>query len=124
MNGQTSKGTRITLLVYAIYMALYGLLHVVSPETVGAIDPAIERVLGAAAVAFAFGAWLAYTEKTWDKARIMVLTQIVWLIAYTLTMIWGLLTGEIIAMAWGPAILGAVFTVLLTVFYMREQKAS
>ena len=124
MNGQTSKGLRITLLVYAIYMAFYGLLHVVSPETVGAIDPAIERVLGAAAVAFAFGAWLAYAEKSWDKVTIMVLTQIVWLIVYTLTMIWGLLAGEIITMAWAPAIVGAVFAVLLIVFYLREQRAS
>lgn len=124
MNGQTSKGLRITLLVYAIYMAFYGLLHVVSPETVGAIDPAIERVLGAAAVAFAFGAWLAYAEKSWDKVTIMVLTQIVWLIVYTLTMVWGLLAGEIITMAWAPAIVGAVFAVLLIVFYLREQRAS
>ena len=54
MNDQTSKGMRVTLLVYAIYSAFYGLIHVVSPETVGAVDPAIERVLGAASLAFAF----------------------------------------------------------------------
>jgi len=123
MNGQTSKGMRVTLLVYALYSAFYGLIHVVSPETVGAVDPAIERVLGAASLAFAFGAWLAYTEKAWDKARMMVLTQITWMIVYTFTMVWGLLTGEIIAMAWAPAIIGAIFAVLLTVFYLREDKA-
>ena len=44
MNTQTSKGLRITLLVYAIYSLVYGLLHVISPEMVGAKDPAIERV--------------------------------------------------------------------------------
>ena len=123
MNGQTSKGMRVTLLVYAIYSALYGLIHVVSPETVGAIDPAIERVLGAAALAFAFGAWLAYAEKAWDKARMMVLTQIAWMVVYTLTMVWGLLAGEIITAAWPPAIIGAIFAILLAVFYLREEKA-
>ena len=51
MNAQTSKGLRIALLVYTIYSILYGLLHVVSPELVGAKDPAIERVLGAAVLA-------------------------------------------------------------------------
>ena len=60
MDGQTTKGLRILLLIYAIYSALYGLLHVVSPELMKAKDPAIERVFGAAVLAFALGAGLAY----------------------------------------------------------------
>ena len=122
MKGQTSKGLRIALLVYTIYSIVYGLLHVISPEMVGAKDPAIERVLGAAVLAFALGAGLAYLEKIWDKAKIAVLIQAVWMILYTLTMIWGLLTGEIISMAWPAAIIGAVFAVLLTFLYIREEK--
>jgi uncharacterized membrane protein AbrB (regulator of aidB expression) len=90
MRGQTSKGLRIVLLVYAIYSVLYGLLHVVSPETVGAKDPAIERVLGAAVLAFALGAGLAYLERAWDRVRIVVLVQVVWMILYTITMAWGI----------------------------------
>ena len=122
MKGQTSKGLRIALLVYTIYSIVYGLLHVISPEMVGAKDPAIERVLGAAVLAFALGAGLAYLERAWDKVKIAVLIQAVWMILYTLTMIWGLLTGEIISMAWPAAIIGAVFAVLLTFLYIREEK--
>jgi len=122
MNGQTTKGLRITLLVYAVYSALYGLLHVVSPELMKAIDPAIERVLGAAVLAFALGAWLAYRERAWEKVRIVVLVQVVWLILYTLTMAWGLLVGGIAVEAWAPTIIGAVFAVLLSIFYIRERR--
>ena len=120
MNTQTSKGLRNTLLVYAIYSLVYGLLHVISPEMVGAVDPAIERVLGAAVLAFALGAGLAYLEKDWDKVKIAVLMQVAWMILYTITMAWGIVTGGIIAAAWAPTIIGAVFAILLLVFYIRE----
>ena len=122
MNKNTSKGLRIAILVYTIYSIVYGLLHVISPETVGAKDPAIERVLGAAVLAFAFGAGLAYLEKAWKKIKSAVLIQAVWMILYTLTMVWGLLTGEITSLAWPSAIIGAIFAVLLTGLYIREEK--
>jgi uncharacterized membrane protein len=122
MNVQTSKGLRITILVYTIYSVLYGLIHVVSPETVGAKDPAIERILGAAVLAFAFGAGLAYLERAWDRVKIMVLVQAAWMILYTITMAWGLLVGGITADAWVPTIIGAVFAVLLTTLYIREER--
>jgi membrane associated rhomboid family serine protease len=122
MNGQTSTTMRIALLVYAILWGLYGLLHVVSPELVQAKDPAIERVLGAAVVAFALGAALAYVERSWDKVRIVVLLQVIWLILYVITMAWGILTGGIIAAAWPPTIIGAVFAVVLAILYVRERR--
>ncbi len=123
MNGQTSKGFRILLLVYAIYSLLYGLIHVISPELVGAKDPAIERVLGAAVVAFALGAGWAYFEKTWSSVKIVALVQAVWMILYTVTLGWGILAGGITPDAWPPTIIGAIFAVLLTVFYIREEGA-
>ena len=122
MEVQTSKGFRITILVYSIYSAIYGLLHVVSPELMGAKDPAIERVLGAAVVAFALGAGLAYVERSWDRVKIAVLVQVAWMIFYTVTMIWGILVGGIAADAWPPAIIGATFAVLLAFLYIREER--
>lgn len=122
MKGQTSKGLRIAILVYTIYSVLYGLIHVVSPEMVGAKDPAIERVLGAAVLAFALGAGLAYLERAWDRVKIAVLVQVAWMIVYTITMAWGILVGGITADAWIPTIIGAVFAVLLTALYIREER--
>jgi len=71
MNNQRSRGLRITLLVYAIYSIVYGLLHIISPETVGAKDPAIERVLGAAVLVFALGAGFAYLVRDWNKSKFL-----------------------------------------------------
>lgn len=122
MNGQTTKGLRITLLVYTIYSALYGLLHVVSPELVKARDPAIERVLGAAVLAFALGAGLAYLERAWERVKIVVLVQVAWMILYTITMAWGILVGGIAAEAWIPTFIGAVFAVMLLTLYVREER--
>ena len=114
-----SKGLRITLLVYTIYSIGYGLIHVVSPKAVGAVDPAIERVLGAAFLAFAVGGWFAYQTKDWKDAQYLVLVQLVWMILYTITMVWGLLSGGIVQFAWAPAIIGAVFSVIFLVFYFK-----
>jgi membrane associated rhomboid family serine protease len=122
MSKQISKGLKITLLVYAIYSIVYGLLHIISPETVGAKDPAIERVLGAAVFVFALGAGFAYLEREWNKVKISVFMQAAWMILYTITMVWGLLTKDIISMAWAPAIIGVVFALLFTIFYISEEK--
>jgi hypothetical protein len=121
MKGQTSKGLRIILLVFAIYMLAYGLIHVISPELVGAIDPPIERMFGATVVAIALGAGLAYWEKTWSKVRLLVLTLIIWVVLYTLGMTWGILGGGITTVAWPPTIIAAILSVLFIVFYLREQ---
>ncbi len=124
MKGQISKGLKITLLVYAIWWAVYGLLHVVSPELMQAVDPAIERVLGATALALAIGAALAYLQKAWEGVKIMVQMQAIWMILFVITMAWGLLTGSIVPAAWPPTIIGAVFAVLLVFLWVRESRLS
>lgn len=48
--------------------------------------------------------------------------QVAWMILYTITMAWGILVGAISAEAWPPTIIGAVFAVLLTTLYIREEK--
>jgi peptidoglycan/LPS O-acetylase OafA/YrhL len=121
MKSHTTKGLRIVLLVYAIFWAVYGLLHVISPELMQARDPAIERILGAAVFTFAIGAGLAYWEKDWARVKNLVLVQVIWMFLYTITMAWGILVGGIDAVAWGPTIIGAVFAVLLLILYIREE---
>jgi divalent metal cation (Fe/Co/Zn/Cd) transporter len=122
MNSQTSKGLSIVLLVYAVYSILYGLLHVISPELMMAKDPAIERVLGTAFLAFALGAGLAYLERDWKKVKILVVVQAAWMLLYSITMAWGILVGGIPALAWMPTLIGTVFAVLLSTLYIREKR--
>jgi hypothetical protein len=124
MKGQTSKGLRILLLVYAIYMAIYGLGHVLMPGTLGPLDPATTVLFGLAVLVFVIGALLAYREKTWEKVRIVVLMQVVWMILYTIGFVWGLASGGIPAeaMMFGPPIIGGIFAILFLIFYFRERK--
>ncbi len=123
MKGQISAGLKIVIAIYAVLWAIYGLIHVISPELVQAKDPAIERILGAAIVIFALGAGLAYLTKSWEGVRIVILLQIGWMLLYTITMAWGILTGGITADAWPPTIIGAVFAILLSALYAREAGA-
>ena len=122
MKGQTSKGLRITLLVYAISSVLSGLFHMVGPQTVVAQDQAIERVLGGAMLAFALGAGLAYRERVWERVKIAVLMQVAWMILYTITLAWGVLTGGLLADSWPSTIMGAVLAILLASLYFREER--
>ena len=122
MKDHTSKALRITILVYAIIMVLSGLFHMVSPQTVVAQAQAIERVLGGAMLAFALGAGLAYLERAWDRVKIAVLMQVAWMILYTITLAWGILTGGLLADAWPSTIIGAVLAILLTALYIREER--
>ncbi|MFC1936836.1 hypothetical protein ACFLYP_04140 [Chloroflexota bacterium] len=122
MKDHTSKGLRITILIYTISMVLSGLFHMLSPQTVIAQDQAIERVLGGAMLAFALGAGLAYLERAWDRVKIAVLMQVVWMILYTITLAWGILTGGLLADAWPSTIIGAVLAILLTSLYIREER--
>jgi hypothetical protein len=120
MKNQTSKTFRITILIYAILMVLSGLFHLFSPQTAVAQDQSIERVLGGAMLAFAIGAGLAYLERAWDRVRIAVLMQIAWVILYTITMAWGILSRGLLPEAWPTTIMGAVISILLTFLYIRE----
>jgi hypothetical protein len=63
MKNPTSKRLRITILVYAIWFAVWGLLHVINPELLAAKDPAVFRIPGAAMVTLALGAGLVYLER-------------------------------------------------------------
>jgi hypothetical protein len=101
---------------------LSGLFHMVSPQTVVAQDQAIERVLGGAMLAFALGAGLAYRERAWERVKIAVFMQVAWMILYTITLAWGVLTGGLLAAAWPSTIMGAVLAILLTSLYIREER--
>ena len=94
----------------------------VSPQTVVAQAQAIERVLGGAMLAIALGAGLAYIERAWDRVKIVVLVQVAWMILYTITLAWGILTGGLLTDAWPSTFMGAALAILLTSLYIREER--
>ena len=73
-------------------------------------------------LAFALGAGLAYRERSWDRVRIAVLMQVAWVILYTITLAWGILSGGLLADAWPSTIMGALLAALLASLYIREER--
>lgn len=122
MKGHTSKSLRITILIYAINSALSGLFHMLRPQTAAAQGQAVERVLGGAMLAFALGAGLAYLERAWDRVKIAVLMLAAWIVLYTITMAWGILSGGLLAAARPNTILGVVLAILMAALYIREER--
>ena len=122
MKEHISKGLSVTLLVYAIVSVLSGLFHIISPQTAFVEGNAIERVMGGAMLAFALGAWLAYRESDWNKVKIVVSMLIAWMVLYTVTMAWGVLTGGLRVEALPTIIIGPALAMLLIFLYIRENK--
>ncbi|MBN2016587.1 MAG: hypothetical protein JW794_00390 [Candidatus Cloacimonetes bacterium] len=122
MKEHISKGLRITLLVYAIVSILSGLFHIISPQTAYAEGNAIERVMGGAMLAFAFGAGLTYFDRTWKSVKIVVLMLIAWMLLYSLIMLWGVLAGALRIEALPTIIFGAAIAIFLLFLYIRERK--
>jgi hypothetical protein len=123
MKQNISTGLRLTLLVYAILLALYGLPHLFLPEVMGT-DSAANRLVGAAALAFAFGAGWAWFDFTWDRVRIVIAMQIAWTVLFALALLW-----DIVIAGSDPALLPAVvlmgiFAVLFILFYFRQGRAT
>jgi len=123
MKQNVSSGLKITLLVYAILLALYGLPHLFFPQVMGT-DSAANRVVGVAALAFAFGAAWAWFDCVWDRIRIVIGMQIVWTVLYALALLWDIvITGSDPAIL-PPVVIMGIFAVLFIFFYFREGRGT
>ncbi len=119
MKKNLSSGLRITLLIYAILMALYALPHLFFPEIMGT-DSAANRLVGAAALAFGLGAALAWLDSVWDHVRIVIEMQIAWTVLYTLALLWDIVIGGSDPALLPPAVIVGIFAVLFILFYFRQ----
>ena len=108
MNKKTSKRLRIIILIYAIFLILSGLFHIIKPQTAELESRAIERIFGSSMLAFALGAVFAYKNIIWKRIKIAVMMLLTWQILYTITMAWGVLAGGLPTASWSAVITGAV----------------
>lgn len=123
MQEKLSSGLRITLLVYAILLALYGLPHLILPQVMGT-DSAANRLVGAASLAFAFGAVWAWFDHAWDRVRIVLAMQIAWTVLFALALLWDIGIGGSPVELLPAAVLMAVFAVFFIAFYLREGRGT
>ncbi|MHA2031801.1 MAG: hypothetical protein ACW99Q_20675 [Candidatus Kariarchaeaceae archaeon] len=86
MNGEYSKVLKYTFLVHFIVAVAFGLGYFFIPEVVMDItewpmtDIFVVRTLGAAFIGIALTSILSYLENNWEKVKIVVQMEIVWLV--------------------------------------------
>jgi len=123
MEKQVKPGLRITFLVHFIVALIFGLTYLLIPDVWGnlvgwpALDPVINRILGAALLGYGVSSILAYRETAWEKVIIVVRAEIVWTTLGALVMLYALLFAGAPAIGWLNAVLLAGFAVAFSVFY-------
>lgn len=125
MEKQMSFGLKTTFLVHAIVGTIFGLVFLLIPVVWGNLfgipvpDPVLQRMMGAAILAFAASSWLAYRETAWEKVKIVVQMEIVWTILGTLLTLWGLVFAGLPVAEWMNVVILGGFAAAFSFFYSR-----
>ena len=127
MTGEISKLAKYVSLLYFIITVILGVWFFLSPESWNALtgwpeEIASGRIVGAAFVAFAIGALLAYRAKSWEEIRILVMVLIIWTLLAVVGMLWNIATMTLPVAAWLMVGLAAVFLILFLYVYFKAKK--
>jgi len=97
MNGEYSKVLKYTFLIHFIVAIAFGLGYFFIPEVIIDItewpitDLYVVRMLGAAFIAIGCTSILSFLETSWDKVKIIVQLELIWLVFGPLAAFWTLL---------------------------------
>jgi len=127
MTGAISKSSRFVLLLYFIIALIVGVWFFFAPQLWNAVtgwpsEIASGRMLGAACVALAIGALLAYRAKSWEQIEIFVLLIIIWGVMSVVGMLWNILTMTLPFAAWFMDGLAALFLLLFCYVYYSGRR--
>ena len=121
------KGLNIVFLVHFVLGLILGIILLFIPKVycdlVGAVmtDHGVLRLIGAASLALGGSSFLAYRSKDWEKAKLIVLTDIIWLISAIVGLTWWLVEGGPIV-AWWIFGMFVLFLVAFVYFYILQEK--
>jgi hypothetical protein len=99
MDHEYSDLMRYTFIVHIPIGVLFGLAFLLIPDIYGDFidwemeDPAF-RLLGAALLGLTAGSVLALRDRSWEKVRILVEIEVIWLFLGALATVYGMLTTE------------------------------
>jgi len=121
------KGLEIVFLVHFIVGLILGIIFLFIPKTycdlVGVVmtDPGVLRLIGAASLALGGSSFLAYRSKDWEKAKLLVLTDLIWLVSAIAGLVWWLIeSGPVVA--WWVFGMFVAFLGVFVYFYILQEK--
>lgn len=128
MPKEISKLLELVLLVHFILGIIIGIIFLFIPEIycdlVGytITDKGSLRLIGAASLALGSGSFFAYRSKDWEKVKLVVLIELVWLIFANGAMLYWLIFESGPIMGWVIEVMFICFLVAFLYFYIQEEK--
>ena len=121
------KGLKIVFLVHFIVGLILGIIFLFIPkiycDLVGVVmtDHGVLRLIGAASLALGGSSFLAYRSKDWEKAKLLVLTDLIWLVSAIAGLVWWLIeSGPVVA--WWVFGMFVAFLGVFVYYYILQEK--
>ena len=119
---------KLTFLIHFFVAVIFGLLFTVLVElyveVVGwpYLDPVTGRILGAVFLGFAAASLLSWRETKWERVKIVVQMEIVWLVIGTAIHFWAVFTDPLLPfMIWVQTGILLFFVVAFLWFYYDQE---
>lgn len=128
MGEEISKGLEITLIIHFILGIILGFIFLFIPDVYCKLvgfsitDKGTFRIIGAASLALGYGSFLAYRSRDWEKVKLLVQLDLVWLISATGAMLFWIFFEKGPIAGWFIIAMFAAFLVVFTYFYFKENK--
>lgn len=121
------KGLEIVFLLHFVLGLIIGFIFLFFPEFYCDLfdfeitDHGAFRIIGAASLALGGSSLLAYRSKDWEKAKLFVQMELIWLISAIVAMVWWLVDSGPIA-GWWIFGMFAAFMIAFIYFYILQEK--
>ncbi len=128
MTKEISKPLELILLINFILGVIIGFIFLFIPdvycELVGytITDKGTFRLIGAASFSLSGGSFLAYRSKDWEKVKLIIVMEIIWLISATGAMFYWIIFENGPIAGWVIEIMFIFFLVAFIYFWFQEEK--
>ena len=127
MTKELLKGLKIVFLVHFILGLILGIIFLFIPgiycNLVGVTmtDYGALRLIGAASLAFGCSSFLAYRSNDWEKVKLLVQMDLIWLVSAIVGLVWWLIeSGPVVG--WWIFGMFVAFLIAFAYFFFLQEK--